>query len=112
MNLLPIEKQTQIVSALVGGNSIRTTARMVDVEHKTVMRGLLRVGDRCEEILNEKMHHLPCRFVQADEIWTFVGKKKKRLGHKGNPQLPGDQYVFGGKAKRGGCMAFHVRPRV
>jgi hypothetical protein len=29
MNLLPMEKQIQIVSALVAGNSVRSTARMV-----------------------------------------------------------------------------------
>jgi hypothetical protein len=32
MNTLPSEKQTQIISALVEGNSIRSTARMVRVE--------------------------------------------------------------------------------
>jgi len=46
MNVLPKEKQVQIVSALVEGNSIRSTARMVGVEHKTVMRVLLRVSER------------------------------------------------------------------
>jgi len=72
MNVLPMEKQIQVVSALVEGNSVRATARMVGIEHKTVLRILLRVGDRCEEILDERMRNLPCRLVQADEIWTFV----------------------------------------
>jgi hypothetical protein len=31
MNVLPMEKQLQIVNALVEGNSIRATARMVGV---------------------------------------------------------------------------------
>ena len=61
MNVLLMEKQMQIVSALVEGNSIRATARMVDVEHKTVMRVLLRIGERCEKILDERMRKLPCR---------------------------------------------------
>src|SRR5260370_8307970 len=52
MNVLPLEKQIQIVSALVEGNSIRSTARMVGVEHKTVMRVLLRVGERCQRLLD------------------------------------------------------------
>jgi len=63
MNVLPMEKQIQIVTALVEGNSIRATARMVGVEHKTVMRVLLRVGDRCANLLNERMHGLPCKIV-------------------------------------------------
>jgi IS1 family transposase len=94
MNVLPIEKQIQIVSALVEGNSIRATARMVGVEHKTVMRVLLRVGDRCGQILNERMRRLPCKIVQLDEIWTFVAKKERRLTADDNPTEVGDQYVF------------------
>lgn len=94
MNVLSKEKQTQIVSALVEGNSIRSTARMVGVEHKTVMRVLLRVGDRCGQLLDERMRRLPCKIVQMDEIWTFVAKKEKRLTKDDNPELMGDQYVF------------------
>lgn len=94
MNILPIEKQIQIISALVEGNSIRATARMVGVEHKTVMRVLLRVGDRCGQILNEKMRRLPCKIVQMDEIWTYVGKKEKQIRVGDNPGEVGDQYVF------------------
>src|SRR5271169_534714 len=85
MNVLPIEKQIQIVSALVEGNSVRATARMVGVEHKTVMRVLLRVGAKCQRLMDEKMRSLPCRTVQADEIWTYVGKKEKRVGYGDNP---------------------------
>jgi IS1 family transposase len=94
MNVLPIEKQIQIVSALVEGNSIRATARMVGVEHKTVMRVLLRVGDHCGRLLNERMRRLPCKIVQMDEIWSYVGKKEKQVRPDDNPELVGDQYVF------------------
>jgi IS1 family transposase len=94
MNVLPIEKQTQIVSALVEGNSIRATARMVGVEHKTVMRVLLRVGDRCGQILNERMRRLPCRVMQLDEIWTYCGKHERFVTPEDNPVEVGDQYVF------------------
>lgn len=94
MNVLPTEKQIQVVSALVEGNSVRATARMVGIEHKTVLRVLLRVGDRCGQILNERMRRLPCKLVQMDEIWTFVGKKEKRLEQGDNPEELGDQYVF------------------
>lgn len=94
MNVLPIEKQIQIIGALVEGNSIRATARMVGVEHKTVLRVLLRVGDRCGQILNERMRRLPCKIVQMDEIWTFVAKKEKRITQDDDPMAVGDQYVF------------------
>jgi IS1 family transposase len=94
MNTLPVEKQVQIVNALVEGNSIRATARMVGVEHKTVMRVLLRVGDRCGQILNERMRQLPSKLVQVDELWTYVGKHERFLLPEDNAQEMGDQYVF------------------
>jgi len=94
MNVLPIEKQTQISSALVEGNSIRATARMVGVEHKTVMRVLLRVGENCADLMDSKMQSLPCKVVQADEIWTYVGKHERFVTGKDNPLEVGDQYVF------------------
>jgi IS1 family transposase len=94
MNVLPMERQVQIITALVEGNSVRATARMVGVEHKTVLRVLLRVGDRCGEILNERMRRLPCRIVQMDEIWTFVAKKEKQVTADDDPTQVGDQYVF------------------
>ena len=93
MNVLPKERQIQILNALVEGNSIRSTARMVGVEHKTVMRVLLRTGERCHRILDENMRCLPCRIVQVDEIWTFVAKKEKRTGQTDNRALVGDQYI-------------------
>ena len=40
------------------------------------------------------MRRLPCRFAQADEIWTYVGKKEKRVGDGENPEEVSDQYVF------------------
>lgn len=94
MNVLRKEKQIQILNALVEGNSIRSTARMTGVEHKTVMRVLLRTGERCHRMLDENMRCLPCRVVQVDEIWTFVGKKEKRISKSDNPVMVGDQYVF------------------
>jgi IS1 family transposase len=94
MNVLPMETQIRVINALVEGSSIRATARMVGVEHKTVMRVLLRVGDRCGQILNERMRRLPCRVVQLDEIWTYVAKKERVVTAEDNREIVGDQYVF------------------
>jgi len=94
MNVLSVEKQVQIVNALVEGNSLRATARMCDVERNTVGRVLLRTGANCERILDERMRGIRSQFIQADEIWTYVGKKERRLGLDDDPRIVGDQYVF------------------
>jgi IS1 family transposase len=94
MNVLPSEKQVQIISTLAEGNSIRATARMVGVEHRTVLRVLLRVGENYADLLDSKMQFLPCKIMQADEIWTYVGKHERFVTGKDNPLEVGDQYVF------------------
>ncbi|HEV2383511.1 MAG TPA: IS1 family transposase, partial [Terriglobia bacterium] len=93
-NLLPLEKQIQIANALVEGNSIRSTSRLVGVEHKTVMRVLLRIGDACGQLLNEHVRRIRAKRVQVDEIWTYVFKKQKNLGYADDEATMGDQYVF------------------
>jgi hypothetical protein len=60
----------------------------------TVLRLLRRVGERCQRLLDEKMRGLQCTLIQADEIWTYVGNKEKRVRWDDDPERVGDQYVF------------------
>jgi len=94
MNITPLERQIQITNALVEGNSIRATARMTGVEHKTVLRILARIGEGCAKLLDEKIRRVPAKRVEVDEIWTYVLKKKRRLTDEDDPAERGDQYVF------------------
>jgi len=95
MNALKPEKKLAVLGALVEGNSIRSTERMTGTHRDTIMRLLVEVGERCQEVLDERMQGFHCRLIQADEIWTFCRKKEQRLteDEEGNPEL-GDQYVF------------------
>ncbi len=95
MNVLPKEKQVQILNALVEGCSVRSTARLVGVEHKTVLRVLLRVGGNCARLLDEKMHGIRSRFVQVDEMHGFVFVRQKNLDPmRHDEHAMGEQYVF------------------
>lgn len=97
MNVLKPEKKLAVLSMLVEGNSIRSTSRVTGVHKKTIMRLLVEVGQHCERLMNEHMRDLNCRYLELDEIWTFCGKKERRLKaeEKLNQNL-GDQYVFFG----------------
>jgi hypothetical protein len=53
MNRLPEAKRLAIVSALVEGNSIRSTERMTGVHRDTILRLLVSVGDACGRLLNQ-----------------------------------------------------------
>ena len=94
MNTLTLEKKLAIISMMVEGNSIRSVERMTRVHRDTIMRLVVRVGMACERLLDAQMRGLHCKQVQADEIWTYVGKKEKRIRYDDNPELVGDQYVF------------------
>lgn len=94
MNVLKIEKKVAVLSALVEGNSIMSTERMTGVHRDTIMRLMIRTGEGCARFMDAKMRGLGCRQIQCDEIWTFVGKKEKRVNGNDNRMLVGDQYIF------------------
>jgi len=95
MYILRTEKKLAVLSALVEGNSIRSTERMTGVHRDTIMRLTLQVGQGCLAMMDRTMRNLPCRNIEVDEIWTFVHKKQQRLTkrEKRNSAI-GDQYAF------------------
>ena len=79
MNRLPIEKRTQIVNCLIEGCSLRATSRMVDVSINTISKFLVDLGYACAFYQTEVLRNLPCKRVQADEIWAFCNSKQKNV---------------------------------
>jgi IS1 family transposase len=79
MNKLSIERRTQVISALVEGNSIRATCRMTDTAKGTVIRLLKDVGIACTKYQDEHIRNLPCKHIQCDEIWSFCYAKQKNV---------------------------------
>ncbi len=79
MNKLNQEKRTQIISALVEGNSLRAAARMCDVAFNTVLKLLPQIGQACEDYQRRVLVNLPCKRVQCDEIWSFCYAKEKNV---------------------------------
>jgi IS1 family transposase len=77
MNKLSIQKQVQIISALVEGNSIRSTARMADVSKDTVVSLLVKVGRACWDFHDTHVVNVNSKRIQCDEIWSFVYSKEK-----------------------------------
>jgi len=96
MNHLKREKQIAVITALVEGNSIRSTERMTGVHRDTIVRLLQRTGTYCEWIMDVRMREIECRSIQADEIWCYVGKKQAHLTpeEKAFRQDLGSQYVY------------------
>lgn len=87
MNRLPIEKRVQILGCLTEGMSLRATSRLVDVSINTVTKLLVDVGVACEMYQLEKLVNLPCKKIQCDEIWCFVGSKEANVPPNRQGQL-------------------------
>ena len=94
MNRLSGARRTQIIGALVEGNSIRSTERMTETHRDTIMRLVVEVGTGCAKLMDEQMRALPCRRIQVDEIWAYVGKKQRQVAKDDNKALVGDQWTF------------------
>ncbi len=82
-NKLAIEKKVSVISMLAEGNSIRAVERMTGVNQNTIMSLNRRVGDSCKKIMDEKMRGLNCKHVEIDEIWGFIGAKRKNAARAG-----------------------------
>jgi transposase-like protein/IS1 family transposase len=90
---LPEETVVRILNCLLEGNSVRSTGRLCGVEPKTVLSILSLAGERCERVMGEKIRNVPVRDVEADEVWSFIGKKEKRVRPEDDQNL-GDCYTF------------------
>jgi IS1 family transposase len=95
MRTLPIEKKRAVLNALLEGNSIRATERLTGVTKKAIMRLLVLAGEHCAAVLDNRMRDVRCAAIEADEIWSFVGKKQNRLNEEERKSTElGDQYTF------------------
>ncbi len=88
MNRMPLAKRAQILGFLVEGMSLRAASRLADCSINTVTKLLVDVGTACAEYQDNALRNLPCKRVQCDEIWSFVGSKQKNVA-------PEHQGVFG-----------------
>ncbi|MSR56981.1 MAG: hypothetical protein EXS05_04840 [Planctomycetaceae bacterium] len=94
-NVLSIEDQVSVIHHLVEGVSLRSITRMTGIHRTTVLKLLVRFGDKCREFLDRQMRGLELRHLECDEQWTFVAKKQGRLHDedRDNPRI-GDQYLW------------------
>ena len=76
---MPEEKLVSVVKHLAEGNGMRATGRLCEVALNTVMRIAKTAGEHAEAFHNQKVRHVKAERVQADEMWSFVGKKRKAL---------------------------------
>jgi IS1 family transposase len=95
MNRLSTKKRAQIIGCLVEGNSIRATVRMTGAAKNTIVKLLADLGEACAEYQDGVFQDLPCKVLEADEIWSYCYAKQKNVPEqfKGTPGY-GDVWTF------------------
>ncbi len=90
---LPIEKAEMVLKLLLEGSSVSSVERATEVHHTTILKLLVLAGEKCERIMARKIVNVPVRDLECDELWSYCGKKQKRVRPGDDPNL-GDCYVF------------------
>jgi hypothetical protein len=69
---------------------------MTGASKNTIAKLLIALGSVCSEYLNKTLVNLPCKRIQCDEIWSFVGCKEKNvtLEKIGRDGLVGDVWTW------------------
>ncbi|MCH7489710.1 MAG: IS1 family transposase [Gemmatimonadetes bacterium] len=94
MNRLSPQRRTQILTALVEGNSIRSTCRMTGAAKATVLRLLEQVGEACTEHHDKIVRNVPAKTIQMDEIWSFCGAKSRNVPPEQRGMGRGDLWTW------------------
>ncbi len=90
MNRLIKGRRAQIIGMMVEGVSIRAITRLTGVSKNTVAKLLADAGNACLEYQDRTLRNLPCKRIQADEIWSFVYSKQKNV-----PEEKRGQFGYG-----------------
>ncbi len=77
MNRLSTQNRAAVLRCLIEGNSILATSRITGAAKNTIVKFLVDAGQACAAYQNKHLRKLPCRVLQLDEVWSFVGCKEK-----------------------------------
>jgi hypothetical protein len=79
MNRLTTEKRAQIIGCLTEGMSIRGTVRITGAAKNTITKLTVDLGAACSAYQDQALRDLPCKTIEADEIWSFCYAKAKNV---------------------------------
>lgn len=93
MEKLATAKRAAVLRCLIEGNSILSTSRITGAAKNTIVKLLVEAGEACSDYQHRHLVNLPCKVLQLDEIWSFVGCKEKAKA-KAIGEHPGDVWTW------------------
>jgi IS1 family transposase len=94
MRKLNTEQRAAILAALVEGNSIASTCRMLKVNKITVLRLLVDAGQLATDYQELMIRDISPKRVQVDEQWAFIGKKAVNVRFNDFGKQYGDAWAW------------------
>jgi IS1 family transposase len=112
MKQLSTDQRAQIVKCLCEGMSIRSTVRITGAAKNTVIKLLCEMGCACADFHHRAVRNLTVQRLQCDEIWSFVGAKKKNVTPEQEQEGWGDVWTWTAiDADTKLCVTYHVGDR-
>lgn len=108
MNRLNPERKKLVLDLLTECNSIRGIQRLTGVHQETTIRLIREVGANCQREMNYRLYSLRCKYIACDELWTYVGKKKKMLKPGDDRSQLADQFVWVAFAQESRLVICHA----
>jgi len=88
-----LDDAVRVFTLLTEGMSVRAISRVTGIHKTTILSLLTTIAGKCRGVFDAKIQNMRPRYVQADELWTFVHTKMKRV-RSTDPDEYGDQYVW------------------
>src|SRR5258708_24524569 len=95
MNKLTTQDRAKIIHLLCEGMSIRAITRLTGVSKTTVSKLVVDAGEAAAWYQDRVFQSLPCKRLQVDEIWGFVGAKQRNVADMKAPmEGAGDVWLW------------------
>ena len=88
-----VDRAVQAFTLLTEGMSVRAVSRVTGLHKNTILSLTETAAEKCRAIFDRYVQDVRPRYVQADEVWTFVHTKARRL-RPDHPTEYGDAYVW------------------
>jgi transposase-like protein/IS1 family transposase len=74
---VPIEKAVLALNMILEGSSVRSIERLTGVHRDTIISLMVKAGEKCEKLMEEKIQNVSVQDIQADELWNFCYCKER-----------------------------------
>lgn len=90
-----LDDASRALLLILEGASIRGVSRITGIHKNTLLRLMLTVGLKCRFVFDARVRNVRPRFIQADELWSYVAKKQRRVESGADARSgAGDQWLW------------------